>query len=105
MPYLHELGLPDELFEEEERGHELVRFWICDGRDHVVLKVGLFDNDKEPAVWGSVAADIARHAVNAMMQDDPARDAAALYAEIERAFAARLKAQTNLEGQLKSDLQ
>jgi len=100
MPKLDELDIPSGVFEEDE-GHELVRFWISSGVDHVSLNIGLFDNEKEPSVWGSVAADIAKHAVNAMLQDDPARDKVALYAEIERAFVERLKAQTNFEGELK----
>ncbi|MEO1242175.1 MAG: DUF5076 domain-containing protein [Pseudomonadota bacterium] len=103
MPRLDELNIPTGVFEENE-GHELVRFWISSGVDHVSLNIGLFDSDEEPSVWGSVAADIAKHAVKAMMQDEPTRNEAALYAEIERAFIGRLKEQTKFEGQLKGDV-
>lgn len=103
MPKLDELNIPAGVFEEDE-GHELVRFWISSGVDHVSLNIGLFDSSIEPGVWGSVAADIAKHAVNAMMQDEPTRDEAVLYAEIERAFIDRLKEQTKFEGQLKGNV-
>lgn len=99
MPNLRELDNPEGVLEEDE-GRELVRFWISSGVDHVSLHIGLFDNDEEPTIWGSVAADIARHAVKAMLQDDPSRDEVALYAEIERAFAERLKEKVNFEGRL-----
>ncbi|WP_425408878.1 DUF5076 domain-containing protein [Hyphococcus sp.] len=102
MAKLDSLDLPDGIHEEQE-GHELVRFWISSGVDHVSLNIGLFDNDKEPSVWGTVAADIAKHAVRAMLQDDPTRDEATLYAEIERAFSKRLKAKANFEGQLRGE--
>jgi len=99
MTKLDELEIPSGVFEENE-GHELVRFWISSGVDHVSLNIGLFDVEKEPDVWGSVAADIAKHAVNAMLQDDPTRDKNALYAAIERAFSSRLREQVDFSGQL-----
>jgi hypothetical protein len=102
MTKLNELEIPLGVFEEDE-GFELVRFWISSGVDHVSLKIGLFDTEREPHEWGSVAADIAKHAVRAMLQDDPTRDEAALCATIEQAFAARLRQQTNFSGQLRGE--
>ncbi len=102
MTKLDELEIPSGVFEENE-GHELVRFWISSGVDHVSLNIGLFDNEKEPSVWGSVAADIVKHAVNAMRQDDPTRDEEALYAAIEQAFSMRLREQTSFSGQLRGE--
>lgn len=99
MTKLHELEIPSGVYEEGE-AHELVRFWVGGGTDHVTLNISLFDGEKEPSVWGSVAADIVKHAVNGMLQDDPTRDSNALFAEIERSFVARLKEQTNFTGQL-----
>ena len=102
MTKLHPLDLPEGIHEEQE-GHELVRFWVSSGVDHVTLNIGLFDSQSEPGIWGTVAADIVKHAVRGMMQDDPSRDERVVYAQIERAFAERLREQTNLEGQLSGD--
>lgn len=104
MTKLDPLDIPEGIYEEQE-GHELVRFWVSSGVDHVALNIGLFERDNEPFVWGSVAADIAKHAVRGMMQDDPTQDEQTLYAQIEHAFISRLKEQTNFEGQIKGDCQ
>lgn len=104
MTKLDALDIPDGIYEEQE-GHELVRFWISSGVDHLSLNIGLFDRDQEPGVWGSVAADIVKHAVRGMMQDDPTRNEMDLYAEIERAFACRLKEKTKFPGQLRGETQ
>ena len=55
------------------------------------LNIGLFNPEDEPRIWGSIIADIARHAVVAMMQDDPERSRDALFAAIEAGFAERLQ--------------
>ena len=102
MTKLDPLDIPDGIYEEQE-GRELVRFWISDGVDHVSLKVGLFERDNEPSIWGSVAADIAKHAVRGMVQDDPTRDEQLLYAQIEQAFLERLKEKANFQGQLRGN--
>ena len=104
MTKLDSLEIPDGIYEEQE-GHELVRFWISSGVDHVTLNVGLFDRDQEPEIWGSIAADIVKHAVRGMLQDDDTRDEKVLFAQIERAFSARFKENVVLEGQLRGDQQ
>lgn len=102
MADIQELDIPDGI-DLNADAHELVRFWVSEGQDHVSLCIGLFEADDEPNVWGSIAADIMRHAVNGMVQEDPGRNAEALLAEIERAFATRLKETTDYTGQLSGD--
>ncbi|MEL6113265.1 MAG: DUF5076 domain-containing protein [Pseudomonadota bacterium] len=102
MTVIEELSIPEGI-SGEDGGHELVRFWVCDGDDHVSLRIGLFDDDEEPAVWGNVAADIMKHVVNALVQTDPRRDPDVMFAEIERAFAQRLKETTDFSGQFSGE--
>jgi hypothetical protein len=96
---MRELSIPPGV-EGEPGAVELIRFWIADGADHVNLNIGLFAPDDEPAFWGSIIADIAKHAVNGMMQEDPSRDEAVLMAQIEAGFARRLAQTVNFTGRL-----
>ena len=81
---------------------EFVRFWVCDNEDHVSLNIGGFvDNDIEPELWGSILADIAKHAVLGMQQDDPSRGTTEeMFAQIELGFARRLREKVNFSGQI-----
>jgi hypothetical protein len=96
---MKELSIPPGV-EGDAGAVELIRFWISGGADHVNLNVGLFAADDEPTFWGSIIADIAKHAVNAMMQEDPSRDEQVLLAQIESGFAQRLAQTVNFTGQL-----
>lgn len=91
---------------EEEQGFEAVRFWIAGGNDHVALKLpgdGLGNIRIE--VWGKIAADIVKHAVRALKQDDPSRDESTMLSLIERTFRERLNEETNFSGQLTGKIQ
>ncbi|MEL6370151.1 MAG: DUF5076 domain-containing protein [Pseudomonadota bacterium] len=103
MTKLHELEIPDGVIDEEEAS-EFVRFWIGGGEDHVTLNIGAFDSEQEASSWGMIAADIVKHALRGMCQDDPTRDPEKLLAEIEKAFHDRLNETTNVAGQLRGDL-
>jgi hypothetical protein len=104
---LHELDIPDGVFEAEGPAIEFVRFWVAGGEDHVTLKIGSFDSTEEAGNWGMVLADLAKHAVRGMQQDDPSRGTPEqMLAEIQKAFFARLEhTSANLTGQLKVDKQ
>jgi hypothetical protein len=105
---LDELVIPTSIFDDEEDiADEFVRFWICNGNDHVTLRIGsLGPPEDEPVQWGHIAADIARHAVRGMLQDDPTRGTAEqLFAEIERGFRERLLKDLNFTGQLQGSKQ
>jgi hypothetical protein len=105
---LHELEVPNSIFEDEEEiADEFVRFWICNGIDHVTLNIGAFQpSECEPFQWGHIVADIARHAVRGMQQDNPSRSTPAeMFAKIERGFRERLQEDLNFSGQLQDKKQ
>lgn len=73
--------------------HEMIRFWIADNADHVSLMVGsVEDKSKEPAMWGFIIADIAKHVTECMVQMDPSgKDATTIMTEIMTGFEDRLR--------------
>lgn len=90
----------------EDNPIEMVRFWISAGEDHVSLKIGTcVPSENEPEMWGSIIADIAKHAVRGMRQDNPnlcSEDE--LLARIESGFRERLSQDPDLSGQLKGSI-
>ncbi|MGD9109391.1 MAG: DUF5076 domain-containing protein [Phycisphaerales bacterium] len=40
---------------------EIIRVWIAKGKQEVCLKVGMWN---DPAIWGCLLADVARHIAN-----------------------------------------
>lgn len=53
----NELEIPDGVV-GDAKAFELVRAWVADGELHVSLQMGGWD---DPAAWGTVLADLARH--------------------------------------------
>ena len=47
---------------EDTRAIELLRIWAVKGKQHVSLATGLWD---DPASWGIMLVDLARHVANA----------------------------------------
>jgi len=106
MPNFRELELPGTLVAEEDEGFEVVRFWIGGGNEHVALS--LLNNDEgapDISAWGKIAADIVKHAIRALKQDDVLLDDSEILATIERAFHERLRETTNFSGQLVGKVQ
>lgn len=100
-----ELDPPEGLADEEE-AHEMVRFWIAGGHDHVTLNIGLFDTDSEPEIWGNVVTDIAQHAARALAQELTENgDKHSILLRIEKAFSERLRNRPGISGQIKRDSQ
>lgn len=60
----NELTIP-EAARRDPRSVELLRVWLVGGRQHVSLRVGVWD---DPAGWGIMLADLARHVANAYQQ-------------------------------------
>jgi hypothetical protein len=77
-----------------------VRIWVADVKDHVSCSIGGFDKSEEPANSGMNAADIVKHRVRRMLLDKPTRSQAQLMAEVELAFARRLKSNVTISGQI-----
>jgi len=65
---------------------ELVRIWIVDGNQHVSISGNLW---RDPAAWGLMLVDLAKHIANAYAQHGEDREAmlkrilAGVLAEIE----------------------
>lgn len=47
--------------ERDQRSFELLRIWIAEKNQHVSLRSGVWD---DPAAWGIMLADLARHITN-----------------------------------------
>jgi len=52
-----ELRIPDEATKDAD-SFEILRVWIANKGQHVCLRGGVWDN---PAYWGMMLADLARH--------------------------------------------
>ncbi len=61
-----QLQIP-EVALRDEKSYEIARVWVAEGAEHVSLLVGVW---KDPAAWGILLADLARHVVNAFEQED-----------------------------------
>jgi Domain of unknown function (DUF5076) len=60
----HELSIPP-LAVQDPNARELVRVWAASGKLHVALAADLWD---DPAGWGIMLVDLARHAARAYEQ-------------------------------------
>ncbi len=56
-----ELKIPD-IAKADSEAVEILRIWLSGGSQHVSLKTGVWE---DPAAWGLMLADIARHVANA----------------------------------------
>lgn len=65
---------------------EVVRAWFVGEELQCAVRAGVFE---EPAMWGSLLADLARYVAQGVQQDD-GRDPAATLAAIREAFLAEL---------------
>jgi hypothetical protein len=60
----HELPIPPAVL-ADPKAQELVRVWAATGKQHVALATGLWD---DPAAWGIMLVDLARHFARAYEQ-------------------------------------
>lgn len=58
---MHSLQIPPAA-ESDSNARELVRVWAANGKLHVTLAAGLWD---DPAAWGIMLVDLAMHVANA----------------------------------------
>lgn len=61
-----ELDIPP-LAKVDPQAAEIARIWAAGGKQHVSLRTGMWD---DPAAWGIMLVDLARHAANAYEQSD-----------------------------------
>lgn len=70
---------------------EIARVWAADGGQHVSLATGLWP---DPAAWGLVLVDLARHAARAYAESG-GPDATAVLSRIRQAFDAEWSSPTD----------
>jgi Domain of unknown function (DUF5076) len=61
----NELIIPDAA-KQDPSSFELVRVWVARKAQHVSLRTGVW---KDPAAWGIMLADLARHVANSYQDD------------------------------------
>ena len=84
---------------------ELIRFWVVNGEDEVTLcldGVGSSEGDVPAAkIWGSILADIAKHAFHGQNQVDfNAHDKEVFFSQLTAGFQQRLNQEVGITGQL-----
>jgi hypothetical protein len=57
--------LVPEAAKEDRKSFEVLRLWVAKNGQHVSLRAGVWD---DPAAWGIMLADLARHVANAYQQ-------------------------------------
>ena len=67
-----ELQIP-EAAKKDSDAVEILRVWTVGGSQHVTLKTGVWS---DPAAWGLMLVDLAKHAANAYAADGMDRNAA-----------------------------
>ena len=78
----------------DPKSFELVRVWVAENNQHVSLRAGVW---KDPAAWGIMLADLARHIANSYEQD-AALDRVKTLQRIKAAFDAEMAPTDHPEG-------
>jgi hypothetical protein len=71
----------------DPRSLEILRVWIANGEQHVALAFGMWE---EPAAWGLLLADLARHIAEAHAQQDDQVDAEDFLEQLRSGMEAEL---------------
>jgi hypothetical protein len=76
----------------DPRSLEILRVWIANGEQHVALSFGMWE---EPAAWGLLLADLARHIAEAHAQQDNKVDAEDFLEQLRSGMEAELDGPTD----------
>ena len=93
MSEKHELLIP-EAAKRDASSFEILRLWIANQGQHVSLKVGVW---KDPAAWGIMLADLARHVANSY-REHAGMDFDKTLQRIRAGFDAELTSPTDMPG-------
>ena len=85
MAQSDQLLIPDAA-KTDPKSFELLRVWVANKGQHVSLRVGVWS---EPAAWGIMLADLAKHIVNSY-EKDAALDRLKVLQRIKAAFDTEL---------------
>ena len=61
-----ELVIPDAAKQGDPKAFEILRVWVAKGGQHMSLRAGAW---ADPAAWGLLLVDVARHVANAYQQE------------------------------------
>jgi len=75
---------------DDPAGLEVLRVWVAGGRQHVVIRI---DAWRDPAAWGIVLADLARH-VSRSLDPHAADEGAATLERMRLMLDAELRSPT-----------
>ena len=85
----HQLSIP-EAARKDRQSLELVRVWLAGEQQHVSIRGGVWD---DPAAWGIMLADLARHVANSYQ--DKGFDRTKTLRRIQAALDAELTSPTD----------
>lgn len=77
--------------QRDKASFELLRVWIADKGQHVSLRSGVWD---DPAYWGMMLADLARHIVKAHTLQDDAIDEEDFLERLRQGFETEMDNET-----------
>ena len=86
----NELVIPPRAKEDPD-SFEIARVWIAMKNQHCSLRIGVWD---DPAAWGILLADLAKHVAKAYHQDKGLNEGGALM-KIQEGFAAEFDSPTD----------
>jgi len=90
MPDIDQLLIPDAA-KTDPKSFELLRVWVANKGQHVSLRAGVWN---DPAAWGIMLADLAKHIANSYQQDERLNRLDALH-RIKAAFDAEWASPTD----------
>ncbi|HEY1773910.1 MAG TPA: DUF5076 domain-containing protein [Gammaproteobacteria bacterium] len=85
-----QLIIPDSA-SNDSNSYEVLRVWIAHKGQHVSIRGGMWD---DPAAWGILLADLARHIANSYQQDKRMDSGRAL-SRIKSGFDAEIESPTD----------
>jgi hypothetical protein len=90
MAQKNQLAIPD-VAARDPRSFEILRVWIADDNQQISLRAGVWE---DPAAWGLMLADLARHIVNTY-QPAAAQDREQILNRIKLGFEVELQSPTD----------
>jgi len=84
---IDQLLIPDAA-KNDAASFELIRIWVADNEQHISLRLGVWE---DPAAWGIMLADLAKHIANSYEQD-AALDKLNVFQRIKSTFEIEMSA-------------
>lgn len=99
MAHSDQLRVP-EAAKTDAKSFELLRVWVAHQDQHISMRAGVWE---DPAAWGVMLADLARHIANSFEKWEK-RDPLEVLESIRAAFESDLQSSsTEVEGEIRSE--